>query len=430
MAGQAQAAARAEEAQLRARVEACVGVLPLKLSAIDQDALTRLLVTEPDYQHHDVFDQADAERRVFDEAPAVPDYDPHWFLAAGNRSGLLFMTPPPPLTIEQERAAFAQLHFCRHRMAGLRDSLLTACVPQDARELLAWHAREQSIRRKIIHAHLRLVFHFLHTGFRGQPVIRSLPGLEVDDVVAEGARSLIEAVDRFKMNGARFSTYAINRMMGRFAHLMDRCRRERFVLGERVPLVSADRVAMGVARRCRRDHDEALLVDELRRMLRKGSTTLADDERAVIDQCFRMNRSTAFVAGGRGVPREEVDAQIASGLAKLHQGLERRVWRHDVALSRLLSLHQARPMTFAQRSRRQAATGTWGSWVMSRARAIGVASSPEELADAAGLTLGSLLGMLAHEQAPRTKFVPMRKLAKALRLDQFDLRQGPIAGVA
>jgi RNA polymerase sigma factor (sigma-70 family) len=257
-----------------------------ELSLRDQATLKRLLEDKYDYVDNELFHEPaeEAERQIFDEAPAIQQPDTSWYhpvmdnvsdARASKNVGTVL------LSAKEERALFLQFNYCRFRVAQLRDQLKDqeSIDPDKARELLHWHRKAEQYRDQIAQTNLALVL----------AMAKRTRMNEVDfaDLVSEGNMALLRSVDKFDVaRGFKFSTYACRAILKAFSRAGVKFSkyRQMFPTDFDPKLEKSDYLEQ------KRDQEEEDCVDEIRQIVKSNRADLSDIEQEVIEHRFAMRQ--------------------------------------------------------------------------------------------------------------------------------------------
>ena len=253
-----------------------------QFSLRDQAALKRIMTGKCDYVANGLFDRADAERVIFEQAPAIARPDTSWYHPVmenvANATKPSAGAQAPPLTAEQERALFFQFNYCRHRVAQLKADLgqgdPTAAAAAD---ILHWHHQAEAYRERIAQANLALVLAMAKR--------TRMSEVDFSDLVSEGNMALLRAVDKFDAaRGFKFSTYACRAILKAFSRVAVKLSKYRqfFPTDFDPKLEKSDYME-----RKRQDH-EFDCADEIRLILDENRAELTDIEQDVIEHRFAI----------------------------------------------------------------------------------------------------------------------------------------------
>jgi RNA polymerase sigma factor (sigma-70 family) len=257
-----------------------------QLSLRDQATLKRILESDYDYVDNELFHEsaAEAERKIFDEAPPIQQPDTSWYhpvmdnvtdeKSAKNVGTVL-------LSAKEERALFLQFNYCRFRVAQLREQLKDqeTVDPDKARELLDWHRYAEQYRDQIAQTNLALVL----------AMAKRTRMNEVDfaDLVSEGNMALLRSVDKFDVSrGFKFSTYACRAILKAFSRAGVKFSkyRQMFPTDFDPKLEKSDYLEQ------KRDQEEEDSIDEIRQIVKNNRAELSDIEQEVIEHRFAIKQ--------------------------------------------------------------------------------------------------------------------------------------------
>jgi RNA polymerase sigma factor (sigma-70 family) len=186
------------------------------LSDSDERLLQKILSQPMDFIDSKDFYEADAEFRIYDDAPAIQKPDVAWY-----RPLMDDLTPSKQqstkanssvlLTAEEERVLFLQYNYARFRVAELQKDIgPSGPTDEQAEELLRWYSTAVRYREQIAETNLALVL----------AMAKRTRMSEVDfaDLVSEGNMALLRSVDKFDCGrGFKFSTYACRAILKAFS---------------------------------------------------------------------------------------------------------------------------------------------------------------------------------------------------------------------
>jgi RNA polymerase primary sigma factor len=208
--------------QNRMNLRAGAGAAQLRLNPEDERTLKGLLTKPMDFIDSPVFHEADAEQKVYDDAPAIPKPDTSWYHPLmddpnGNRSRELQRRANVLLTGAEEGVLFRQFNYARFRIREIQLELGMDDGPaqreptaEQADEMLRWSRKSTRLREQIAETNLALVL----------AMAKRTRMSEVDfgDLVSEGNMALLRAVDKFDAErGFKFSTYACRAILKAFS---------------------------------------------------------------------------------------------------------------------------------------------------------------------------------------------------------------------
>ncbi|MCC7205202.1 MAG: hypothetical protein IT441_08990, partial [Phycisphaeraceae bacterium] len=188
-----------------------------QLSQRDQAALKQVLHGKYEYVDNDLFHKPQAEKVIFEDAPAIQRPDTSWYhpvmdhvssprdLYSNKSVGTVL------LTAAQERALFLQFNYCRFRVVELKDRIGQGPIKRGpAKELLSWHRKAEAYRDQIAQTNLALVLAMAKR--------TRMSEIDFSDLVSEGNMALLRAVDKFDVaRGFKFSTYGCRAILKAFS---------------------------------------------------------------------------------------------------------------------------------------------------------------------------------------------------------------------
>lgn len=295
-----------------------------QLSQRDQATLKQVLSGKYDCVYNSLFEDAQAEKKIFDQAPPIAKPDTTWYhpvmedLSSRGRSAGTVL-----LTAAEERALFLQFNYCRWRVCKLKDQLKSGVVRVGpAKELLHWYQRAEAYRDQIAQTNLALVL----------AMAKRTRMSEVDfaELVSEGNMALLRAVDKFDVaRGFKFSTYACRAILKAFSRSGVKLSkyRQMFPTDFDPKLEKSD-----FFDRKRAEHEDDC-VDEIRCILKDNRAALTDIEQEVIEHRFNLSRrqqeqreaqplTLEQVGKIIGVTKERVRQIQNKALEKIRQTLE------------------------------------------------------------------------------------------------------------
>lgn len=252
------------------------------LGQTDQDTLAMLLQSQCDYVHNQMFEPRNAEKLIFDDAPAIRQPDTAWYHPVmdnlTSRTIKLQNTTPLVLTAEEERALFLQFNYCRYRANAIRHQIgdKTPTVRQ-VTDILHWHQRAEAYRDQIAQTNLALVLAMAKR--------TRMSEVDFSDLVSEGNMALLRAVDKFDAaRGFKFSTYACRAILKAFSRAGVKLSKYRAMFPTEFDAKYEKSDHMD---RKRQTHEEEC-VDELRDIFSHNTAELTDIEKEVIEHRFAI----------------------------------------------------------------------------------------------------------------------------------------------
>lgn len=278
------------------------------------------------YVHHELFDAVDAEKQIFDEAPAIPTPNTNWY-------GPVMETGIPQrdrgaknavLDVNQERALFLQFNYARHRSAQLqKEAAIRPLSYVRAKQLIHWFHKARALRDQIAQVSLALVL-AMAKRFRATE-------MEFSDLVSDGNVALMMAIDKFDVGkGFKFSTYACRAILTTFSRSgMKQNRYRRLFPGVYDP----EWEDLGRRQGGRHEENDHERNDAVRHFVEGDKAALTDVEREIIHGRFSIS-GDASVTGEKpmtleqigqkvGLTRERVRQIQKSALRKLRRVIEK-----------------------------------------------------------------------------------------------------------
>ncbi|MCH2134474.1 MAG: sigma-70 family RNA polymerase sigma factor [Phycisphaerales bacterium] len=261
------------------------------------------MLSEPvQYMDAAAFQEPDACRAIFDDAPEVKMPDTAWYHPLVHQAAdqPARTTTSQVLTAAEERVLFLQYNFARFRLDQLREEIGDA-RPRDTqvREAMQWQDRARALRTQIAESNLALVL----------AMAKRMRGSDVDfgDLVSEGNMALLRSIDKFDIErGFKFSTYACRAILKAFSRIgMKQSRyRQRFPTEFDPALEKSNEAAE------RRREDEMERAAEAVHVMVTNGADLTDIEQEVLHHRFGIDAG----AHGRRLTLAQVGSLI--GLTK------------------------------------------------------------------------------------------------------------------
>ena len=295
-----------------------------RLNEADRHLLQSLLSAPLEHVEHPLILRPEAETVLFGGPAKLAPGATYFVESDSVDPAQKCSSRPSLLDREQEVLLFLRFNYARSRMAELLNTYRGRRLPFDRlRELLGWAQRAMMARGQIVQANLGLA-PTMAARARG-------PGVDLDEMIAEGQVTLLRSVDRFDCSlGCKFSTYACRALIRCFQRLATKMRnhRRRFPLEFDPALERSDYAD----RRRAADVDDCLIA--LRGIVRNDRDLLSPTERIVLQERFRLDgeggadRAPTLVQLGSilGVTKERVRQIQISALEKLRRRLERDLW--------------------------------------------------------------------------------------------------------
>jgi RNA polymerase sigma factor (sigma-70 family) len=262
------------------------------LSKDDERLLASLLNREvaQDFIDSPAFYEADAERKIYEEAPDVAKPDTSWYHPVMDdlspKSRTVKSAQQVILTGAEEKVLFHQFNYARHRVAELQKAVWGRADRKPTREqasqLLSWYRRAEKVREQIAETNLALVL----------AMAKRTRMSEVDfaDLVSEGNMALLRAVDKFDAGrGFKFSTYACRAILKAFSRQGMKLSKYR----QRFPTDFDPKLEKSDFLETKRADYERDTADEVKRIVLENRADLTSVERTVIEHRFGLETGTA-----------------------------------------------------------------------------------------------------------------------------------------
>jgi RNA polymerase sigma factor (sigma-70 family) len=258
-----------------------------RLSASEERLLRQVLAEPMDYIDNDEFYKADAETRIYDEAPAIEKPDVTWYRPlmddltgakshSPNRSAGTVL-----LTAAEERVLFLQYNYARHRVGQLQQEIgEREPTEEQARHVLKWYRIARGYREQIAETNLALVL----------AMAKRTRMSEVDfaDLVSEGNMALLRSVDKFDCaRGFKFSTYACRAILKAFSRQGMKLSKYR----QRFPTDFDPAMEKSNHLDTLRATSEREAADEVKHIVMTNEADLSDVEQTVIHHRFGLDRT-------------------------------------------------------------------------------------------------------------------------------------------
>ncbi len=254
----------------------------------EQRRLRDLVRGEQDYIDNPVFRTKDAQRKIYDLAPAIRKPDASWYHPVMDdlnsaRSRLPKSTEQVILTGAEEKVLFLQFNYARHRIAELQKQIQASPdkhpTPDQAEEILRWSNKADELREQIAETNLALVL----------AMAKRTRMSEVDfaDLVSEGNMALLRAVDKFDCErGFKFSTYACRAILKAFSRQGMKLSKYR----QRFPTDFDPKLERSNFLDTKRSEFQTDAASEVKRIVLENHADLTDIERTVIEHRFRLDQ--------------------------------------------------------------------------------------------------------------------------------------------
>lgn len=262
----------------------------LALTPEDQRILTQLMSEEMDFIDSKAFYEKDAERKIYDEAPAIRKPDASWYHPVmddlnPNRHRLPKTTEQVILTGAEERVLFLQFNYARYVIWNIQEAVKKSAdkrpTPEQAQEMLKWYRKSDEMREQIAETNLALVL----------AMAKRTRMSEVDfaDLVSEGNMALLRAVDKFDCErGFKFSTYACRAILKAFSRQGMKLSKYR----QRFPTDFDPKLEKSNHLDTKRSDFVSDAASEVKRIVLENQASLTDIERTVINHRFRLEGQT------------------------------------------------------------------------------------------------------------------------------------------
>jgi RNA polymerase primary sigma factor len=202
--------------RVRVRAGSETGRKATGLSASEERLLRQILAEPMDYIDNEAFYEADAETRIYKDAPPIEKPDVAWYRPlmddlSPSKHQTTKNTGTVLLSAAEERVLFLQYNYARHRVRQLQLEIgLEDPTEEQARQILRWNHIATGYREQIAETNLALVL----------AMAKRTRMSEVDfaDLVSEGNMALLRSVDKFDCGrGFKFSTYACRAILKAFS---------------------------------------------------------------------------------------------------------------------------------------------------------------------------------------------------------------------
>jgi len=258
----------------------------LSLTPDDERILNQLMTEEMDFIDSKAFYEKDAERKIYDEAPAIRKPDASWYHPVmddlnPNRHRLPKTTEQVILTGAEERVLFLQFNYARYVIWTIQEEVKKTPdkrpTPDQAQEMLRRYRKADQMREQIAETNLALVL----------AMAKRTRMSEVDfaDLVSEGNMALLRAVDKFDCErGFKFSTYACRAILKAFSRQGMKLSKYR----QRFPTDFDPKLEKSNHLDTKRTEFVSDAASEVKRIVQENQAALTDIERTVINHRFRL----------------------------------------------------------------------------------------------------------------------------------------------
>jgi len=298
-----------------------------RLSAEDEKLLQQIMAQEQDFIPSPAFEEDEAYRKIYDDAPDVPKPDTTWYhpvmddlSSRGNRT--VKSAQQVILTGAQEKILFHQFNYARFRINRIQEEVwktdARVPTPDQSSEILKWYRLSDRIREQIAETNLALVL----------AMAKRTRMSEVDfaDLVSEGNMALLRAVDKFDAGrGYKFSTYACRAILKAFSRQGMKLSKYR----QRFPTDFDPKLERSNFLEVKRSTFEKDAAEEVKRIVFENRADLSDVERTVIEHRFglesgELERPMTLEQVGQiiGVTKERVRQIQNKAMEKIRLQLE------------------------------------------------------------------------------------------------------------
>jgi RNA polymerase sigma factor (sigma-70 family) len=255
------------------------------LSKDDERLLATIMSEEQDFIDSPAFYESDADKKIYDEAPAIPKPDTTWYHPVmddlSGRTRSIKHAQQVILTGAQEKVLFHQFNYSRYRIWKLQQEIWKTPArkptPEQAEDILRWYRKGDLIRQQIANTNLALVL----------AMAKRTRMSEVDfaDLVSEGNMALLRAVDKFDAGrGYKFSTYACRAILKAFSRQGMKLSKYR----QRFPTDFDPKLERSNYLETKRSTFEKDAAEEVKRIVIDNRALLTDVERTVIEHRFGL----------------------------------------------------------------------------------------------------------------------------------------------
>jgi RNA polymerase sigma factor (sigma-70 family) len=258
------------------------------LAGDEQTELKEILASNCDFVPDPSFSKANAYRKLFEQAPEIPQPNTSWYHPVMEDLGTernLKTVVNVVLTAKQEQALFLQFNYARYRVAKLRKQIGDQPVSNDqARDMLKWHRLSAKLRDQIAQSNLALVLAM------AKRVRHS--DMDFADLISEGNMALLRAIDKFNVaRGFKFSTYACRAILKAFSRsgMKQSQYRQLFPTDFDPALERSDFQKRKI------EGHEGDCAEEVARIVASNRAGLTDVEQSVINHRFALNRNESTI---------------------------------------------------------------------------------------------------------------------------------------
>ncbi|CAN5792663.1 hypothetical protein BH11PLA1_BH11PLA1_16610 [soil metagenome] len=255
------------------------------LSPDDEKLLVLIMADEQDFIDSPAFYEADAMKKIYDEAPPIPKPDTTWYHPVmddlSGRTRTIKHAQQVILTGAQEKVLFHQFNYARYRIWKLQQEVWETDARKPTAEqadmVLKWFRISDLIREQIANTNLALVL----------AMAKRTRMSEVDfaDLVSEGNMALLRAVDKFDAGrGYKFSTYACRAILKAFSRQGMKLSKYR----QRFPTDFDPKLERSNYLETKRSTFEKDAAEEVKRIVVDNRADLTEVERTVIEHRFGL----------------------------------------------------------------------------------------------------------------------------------------------
>ncbi|MCE9592500.1 MAG: sigma-70 family RNA polymerase sigma factor [Planctomycetes bacterium] len=252
-----------------------------RLSDRDQATLKQVLTGKLDFVPNPLFEKADAQRKIFDEALPIARPDTSWYhpvMDNATDARSVRSVGTVLLTAAQERTLFLQFNYCKYMVSKLAKKLgEDTPTDEQARDILSWHNKAEAYRDQIAQTNLALVLAMAKR--------TRMSEVDFSDLVSEGNMALLRAIEKFDAaRGFKFSTYGCRAILKAFSRMGVKHSRYRQIF----PTDFDPKLERSNYMEVKRDTHEVDCVDELREIIRDNRADLSQIEQEVIEHRFAI----------------------------------------------------------------------------------------------------------------------------------------------
>ncbi len=254
---------------------------PVDHAARRRDLVEAIMAEPMDFVPDEAFPKSNAYKKLFDEAPEIPEPNTSWYhpvmddlgssRASKNVVNVVLKTP-------QEQALFLQFNYARYRVSRLQKKIGNKPVTESqSKDLIKWYLLSHQLRDQIAQSNLALVLAM------AKRVRHS--DMDFADLISEGNMALLRAIDKFNVSrGFKFSTYACRAILKAFSRsgIKHSQYRQLFPTDFDPTLERSD------FQRRKFDDHEGDCANEVMRIVEDNRCDLTDVEQAVIHHRFAI----------------------------------------------------------------------------------------------------------------------------------------------